>query len=258
MNNFWQRLITGTVFVAVMLGAIFFDYTFWLFLVIQALGLWEFYGHALPDMPKWKRGLYVVIGSWIFVLYIPYIGKLPLVLLQPRPEGFISILLTIFFVVTSLELFSKKEKPLERVAFSIFGWIYLTIPFLLGNAINNFSVNSAVQLPILAGLLIIIWSNDTFAYVTGRLFGKTQLTPISPKKTIEGTIGGIVITLIIAWFLADAMGVANQKPLFLVFTLITCLLGIAGDLTKSMFKRQWGIKDSGNILPGHGGYTGPL
>lgn len=251
MSNFWQRLLTGAVFVAVMLGAIFFDFTFWLFLIIQALGLWEFYGHALPGMPKWKRGLYTALGCFIFNIYIPKIDAFYLV--HQKPGSVLSLLLVIFFFVASLELFSKQDKPLQRVAFSIFGWLYLTIPFMLGNEINTFHVNEIAQIPILAGILILIWSNDTFAYVTGRTFGKTQLTPISPKKTIEGTIGGIVITLIIAWFLADGMGVSDKKPLFLVFTLITCLLGIAGDLTKSMFKRQWGIKDSGNILPGHGG-----
>jgi len=260
MSNFWQRLITGAVFVAVMLSAIFFDFTFWLFLIIQAVGLWEFYGHALPEMPKWKTGLYVGIGCILFSYSTTYFnpeqeeGVFKIIgVIFPTPEQYISLLVSIFFIMASFELFSKQGKPLERITFSIFGLIYITTPFLLGNEINSFYINQSIAIPILIGVLITIWSNDTFAYLVGRSIGKTHLTPISPKKTIEGTIGGIVITLVIAWFLADGMGVSDKKPLFLIFTLITCLLGIAGDLTESSLKRHWGIKDSGNILPGHGG-----
>ena len=254
MSNFWQRLLTGAVFVAVMLSAIFFDFTFWLFLIIQAVGLWEFYGHALPEMPKWKRGLYTAVGTLIFIVGEQY--RAPFSdCFNPNAsqENSLSKILAIIFFTISVELFSKQVKPLERVAFIVFSWFYITLPFLLSGELRHLYQDSQALLPILVGILILIWSNDTFAYVTGRLFGKTQLTPISPKKTIEGTIGGIVITLVIAWFLADGMGVSDKKPLFLIFTLITCLLGIAGDLTESSLKRQWGIKDSGNILPGHGG-----
>ncbi len=261
MSNFWQRALTGVVFVTVIVGAIYFDLAFWLFLVVQAVGVWEFLGHGIPHIGSAQRVFYTAWASSLFYLFfsgemlisniIKY-AESPLICLSAN--SLMTILLLVLFLPLIIELFSKAEKPLERVSKLWFAAGYVSLPFALAAAIDgkNYAEN-ANGLPLLLAVLIFIWSNDTFAYLTGRAIGKTPLfTRISPKKTIEGTLGGILITMGIAWFIYNPSYPIGHIQ-FLFFAAIVCITGILGDLVESMFKRQWGIKDSGNILPGHGG-----
>jgi phosphatidate cytidylyltransferase len=109
------------------------------------------------------------------------------------------------------------------------------------------------DLPNVVGMYILIWTNDTFAYLTGRMFGKTKLFErISPKKTWEGTIGGVFVTLIFG-FIIGAFINKGEELFWIISAMIIAPCAIYGDLLESLFKRSLNIKDSGTILPGHGG-----
>lgn len=256
MSNFWQRAITGTVFVAVIVGAIYFNLAFWLFLLVQTVGVWEFIGHGIPKIGAAKKAFYTGLSVGAYLIIIPVITRIyePLSNRIFQTDDLFTLLILIFVTPLLVELFSKAEKPLERISKLWFGIGYISMPFALATIIDQtYKVENSSALPLLLVVLIFIWSNDTFAYLTGRWLGKTPLfTRISPKKTIEGTLGGIIITMAIAWFVySPSYPVEHIK--FLFFAAIVCVAGILGDLVESMFKRQWGIKDSGTILPGHGG-----
>jgi phosphatidate cytidylyltransferase len=107
---------------------------------------------------------------------------------------------------------------------------------------------------IIIGFFILIWANDTGAYLTGMSLGKHKLMErISPKKTWEGFIGGIIIAALVAWFLSDWLGVVNRFS-WVIISMIISVAGTYGDLVESMLKRSTGVKDSGTIMPGHGGF----
>lgn len=160
------------------------------------------------------------------------------------------IIFPLLFLWALIELWRKKKNPIVNIAVSFFVLIYVCVPFLIAININ---IDDHNPFPKLAGMFILIWTNDTFAYLSGRFFGKTKLFErISPKKTWEGTIGGVLFSFAMAIALSLLFDPTN-----LFFWLITVAIitpcAIFGDLLESLFKRSLSIKDSGNIMPGHGG-----
>ncbi len=255
MSNFWQRTLTGAVFVLVMVGGIYLGFTFWLFLLIVSLGLWEFYRIMLGEGNLTAKIYGTAIGvlvytslAWVFTPnFFPF--SLPS---SGRPDS-LAMLLPGFIVVLIIELFRKHPDPIKNISTAVFGWLYVAMPFALGYVME---AQADKAMPFLVVLFILIWCNDTFAYLTGRLIGRTPLfTRISPKKTIEGTLGGALITMLAAWLLKENLLFPLSHGI--VFPLLTgltvAIMGVLGDLVESKFKRQLQIKDSGNILPGHGG-----
>ncbi|MDG2074811.1 MAG: phosphatidate cytidylyltransferase, partial [Polaribacter sp.] len=131
--------------------------------------------------------------------------------------------------------------------------IYLTLPFYF--LISIPFIFGEYQPEIVICTLIFIWVNDSFAYLVGKNFGKTKLfESVSPKKTIEGFIGGLVFSLIAAFIISKQYENSNINLLdWMIIGSILSIFGTIGDLIESKFKRQANIKDSGNIMPGHGG-----
>ena len=260
MSNFWTRVITGALFVAVMMGCIWWSY--WssavLFLVISVLGLWEFY--LLLEKNNYKPQKYFGITGGISIfIFISYESNHPLFL--GWSVALLLIFFLLFFVFFITELFRKTEKPFQNIGFTILGLIYIPIPFLVwlpnvfkhGEEMNLLNSYVIYNPDILLGFFFLVWSNDTFAYLVGRAFGKHKLFErISPKKTWEGFIGGILCTQIIAYLISIYF--TELAPMhWHIVALIVSIFGTLGDLVESMFKRSLGVKDSGNILPGHGG-----
>ena len=140
---------------------------------------------------------------------------------------------------------------------SVFGLLTL-VPFFWGLVILR-SVNMEHDFYFGAELLmyvfLLVWAADTGAYFAGKNFGKHKLAPnVSPGKTIEGFLGGVLSAMIVAYFALDFFAITDDKMLpFFAASLITTLVSALGDLTESIFKREAGLKDSGNLLPGHGG-----
>lgn len=241
MNNFWTRTLTGALFVAVMIFCIWWNY--WsmvaLFLVISVLGLWEFYSLLEKANYHPQKILGIIFGTIIFPLMFIDGDFNPV-----NSLFFIPFLWTLFIA----ELFNKKDTPITNIALTLFGIGYIVFPFLLLVIQSlNYSNN------LLLAFFFLIWANDTFAYLVGRAIGKTKLFErISPKKTWEGTIGGAVFTQGVAYLISVYF--TELPPVhWHAIALIVSVFGTLGDLVESMFKRSLGVKDSGNILPGHGG-----
>lgn len=156
-----------------------------------------------------------------------------------------------FFLI---ELFRKTKHPFQNIAYTILGIGYTALPFCFFNFFVFQGTYHVTYSPnLLLGFFILIWTYDTSAYVFGLLIGSTPLfRRISPKKTWEGLIGGLIITGIIAWLLSL---VFKEYTFFdwEVIAVIIVIMGTFGDLTESLFKRSINIKESGSILPGHGG-----
>ncbi|MEM9822568.1 MAG: phosphatidate cytidylyltransferase [Bacteroidota bacterium] len=255
MKGLLQRVITAIFFGAVMLGGLFGGpYPFaLLFALVTILCLWEFLGLCLPAAADPANGSRRIIGT--------VLGSLPygLVSLQQldlfdQPDLMTTALLCfipLVFLVFLYELFHQAEKPFANVAYIVLGIVYLGCPFALLFLIamkgGNYSPN------IVLGMLLLTWANDTGAYFVGSKLGKTPLFPrISPKKTWEGSMGGVVIGLLVAWLLSWFFPLYSTLE-WLGLALVVVVFGALGDLVESMLKRSLKIKDSGNILPGHGG-----
>ncbi|MCQ2337162.1 MAG: phosphatidate cytidylyltransferase [Paludibacteraceae bacterium] len=248
MNNLATRTITGTVFVTAIVASILFQqqyYTFSaLFAIFNILAMKEYYGIinkkqnvSVPVTYMIISGTLLYFGCFWFTLFEisgNYIGYAFLIL----------YMLSLAFLVI-YELYRNKEHPTYDLAFSFLGQAVVAFPF----GLLNFIARSPY---CLLALFIMIWTFDTGAYLFGSTFGKHKMIPhVSPKKSWEGEIGGALTTV------AVAIGIAYylSQPIWewIIFALIVVVFGTYGDLSESMLKRASGLKDSGNILPGHGG-----
>jgi phosphatidate cytidylyltransferase len=246
MNNLIQRSITGALFAFVVLGSIIWDpyAQAIVFSIFMVLGLLEFYNlfskHTFVQVSK-EIGIF--IGLFIFSLLVG-------VSLEWLPQISILFIFPLFFTLILAEMWRKKEHPLINISVLVFGIIYVVIPFFLTIDLN---LRNTSYLPNVVGMYLLIWTNDTFAYFSGRLFGKTKLFErISPKKTWEGTVGGIIFTLILGYIIGAYINEGDEM-FWMISALIIAPCAIFGDLLESLFKRSLNIKDSGKILPGHGG-----
>lgn len=212
--------------------------------VFMALGLYEFYklfqDHENIEI-NWVGGF--LIGILLYVVSVSVLF------------GFVSahvlyLLIPILFILYSSELLRKKQNSLLNAGVVSLSMLYLVVPFILMVQINQ---NDSNSFPILAGMFCLIWMNDTFAYLSGRFFGKTKLIErISPNKTWEGTIGGFIFTLIGAIAIGFIFDI-SQVYFWIVSGIVIAPCSVIGDLLESLFKRNVNVKDSGGILPGHGG-----
>ena len=255
MKGLLQRAFTALIFVIVMLLGLYGGrYSFvLLFAIITAGCLWEFF---VMVMTRNKRRdsirmfLGVAFGLTPFVLA----SVLQLSRIEIN-EQFVIISSILFFPFIFLafiyELFARSSRPFMNVAYIVLGMVYIGAPFALLDFIafdgDKFYAN------VVMGLLILSWANDTGAYLVGSMIGKTKLIPrISPGKTWEGSIGGVCITFLIAYalcFMFDELRFVD----WMVLAGIVSIFGSIGDLIESMLKRSVGVKDSGSLMPGHGG-----
>lgn len=252
-SNFLQRAITGVIFVAVLVGCILggpISFTI-LFALISALTINEF-GNIVNRMEHthMNKPISILAGLFLFLCF-GYIGVVP-----GTNEIFIPYLFLILYLFIS-ELYKKQPNPLNNWAYAMMSQIYIALSFALLNvlAYHSSATESVSQYnPILPlSIFIFNWVNDTGAYCTGMLFGKHRLFErISPKKSWEGSIGGAVFSIIAAIVLAHFFTFLSTG-VWIGLGLTVVVFGTWGDLTESLMKRTLGIKDSSNILPGHGG-----
>jgi phosphatidate cytidylyltransferase len=250
LNNFWSRTFTGAVFVIAIIGSVMISHWVFsvLFLFTALLSLREFY---LLINKSGAGNIHIIpglIAGAIFYISIVLNG----IGLLGEEMLLLNLLLPVLIFI--LELYRNTDAPLSNIGFTILGFIYIIAPFALLNLFYNPHTPGENYDPtLLLGFFIMMWSYDTFAYLSGRAFGKHPLFPrVSPKKTWEGALGGFILSMGAAWLLS----VFYQPPgLWSWITLgaIIVVFGTFGDLAESMFKRSLNIKDSGNLLPGHGG-----
>jgi phosphatidate cytidylyltransferase len=249
VNNLATRTLTGIGFIVVIIGAALLGQTVFsfLFLIIAGLGMWEFYGLIEKAGSHPNKTLSLFAGGVLFIS------------LAVNAAGYFDgrvILLTIpaLFILLIAELWRKQESPFENIAWSLLGVIYIAFPFgLLTFFFNPVIPSGPLHYGTALGYLIILWASDTGAYVIGSLIGKHRLFErISPKKSWEGSIGGALFALLIAYGLSFVY-TGLSSGIWIVIALLTVVFGTLGDLIESLLKRSLNIKDSGNILPGHGG-----
>lgn len=250
LNNLLLRTITGAIYVIAVVGAIYMGPVLFAFVifVINLLMLNEFYtiiqsGHQYSKLKS--SGL--VFGSLTYLIII--MTGLEFSAIKPEP-----LLILIPLIVLASELFRKNEKPLVNSSVTLLGVIYISIPLAILNLLFLFTKETSTGFPwILLGLFAFIWINDTFSYLTGILLGRHKLFErISPKKTWEGAIGGFLFSLA-GGYAMHRIAVEYSLGIWLVMAGLTAVSSVIGDLTESMIKRSLKIKDSGNLLPGHGG-----
>ena len=264
MKNFITRTITGILFVAIMVTGICLrgDAMILLFALITGLTLWEFTGLVNEHVADTtvNRFITTAAGVYLFLAFAGYCtGIVP-------PSAFIPYLLTLIYLFIS-ELYLKQKNPIQDWAYTMLSQLYIALPFSMFNVLSfqadPLTGQIAYHWLLPMSVFIFLWANDTGAYCAGSLFGRHKLFPrVSPGKTWEGSIGGAVIVLIIAAVISHFAGSdASLSTLnaqlstlkWLGLGLVVVFFGTWGDLVESLFKRTLGIKDSGNILPGHGG-----
>ena len=264
MKNFITRTITGILFVAIMVTGICLrgDAMILLFALITGLTLWEFTGLVNEHVADTtvNRFITTAAGVYLFLAFAGYCtGIVP-------PSAFIPYLLTLIYLFIS-ELYLKQKNPIQDWAYTMLSQLYVALPFSMINVLSfqadPLTGQIAYHWLLPMSVFIFLWANDTGAYCAGSLFGRHKLFPrVSPGKTWEGSIGGAVIVLIIAAVISyfagsDAsLSTLNAQLSTLKWFglgLVVVFFGTWGDLVESLFKRTLGIKDSGNILPGHGG-----
>jgi len=244
------RAITGIVLVLVMLTSILVsEYSFAaLFLLILIASIVEF--NNLFKQSEVKPNLissYLVSGTLFILAFLCAKGLVEMRYIF----GFLPLLLA----VMAAELYRKKAKPVENIAATIFSLVYIALPLSLINFIvfPDFAEKNAYTPKLLIALFSLIWIYDSGAYLVGVSIGRHRLFErISPKKSWEGAVGGTAFAIAAAYFIS---GIIPEIKLmhWIAISVVLVVSATFGDLTESMFKRYFGIKDSGSILPGHGG-----
>ncbi len=246
------RTITGFLFIAAIVTGVYFNaiITMCLFSLIVLLGIDEFYG--LVKKSKEIKP----IKFWGTITGLSLMIILCLHILEIVEYKLLFIPLLMLFTTFLIELYRKKDNPFINISYAILGAVYIVVPFAmlfhLGFYAND-SFTSEYSFQIILGFFILLWTNDTGAYLSGRFFGKHKLFErVSPKKTWEGSIGGAIVT-IGGGFLLSMFFTNLSLTNWIVIAILIAVFGGLGDLVESMLKRSLKIKDSGSLLPGHGG-----
>lgn len=257
MKNFIKRTLTGVLFVAVLVGCILYaPSTFaMLFALITGLAVWEFAtlinnsGQALINRTICGLG-----GVYLFFAFMGFNEGIF------GAEGFVPYLLILIYLLVS-ELYLKRPNPIADWAYTMMSQLYVALPFALLNVLYFYPVQVVREgelvtsfTPVLPlSVFIFLWASDSGAYLVGTLIGKHRLFErISPKKSWEGSVGGGMLALVAAlvlWYFFPLMNLWQWMGM----ALVVVVFGTWGDLVESLMKRHLGIKDSGHILPGHGG-----
>ncbi len=259
MNNFIVRTITAVFFVAAIVSCFLRPLAMvLLFALVTGLTIWEFTGLVNDrESVTVNRMISTVAGVFFFFAMAGYNSGL-------TPAAvFIPYLITLIYLMVA-ELYLKQEDPIHDWAYTMMSQLYIALPFSMINVLAFRSVGSDIaytwQIPL--SVFVFLWINDAGAYICGSLLGRHKLFPrISPGKSWEGSIGGGLLVILGACGMAQlcasgALGDCPQvlSPLeYIGLGLTIVVFGTWGDLIESLFKRTLGIKDSGHILPGHGG-----
>ena len=257
MKNLMVRTLSGLVLVAVFVGAVLgSQWSFGaLLLLILVGGQTEFYKLARETGLSPQRWMGLAVGVLLFALNFIVFRQFSRSVTDEASGAVLYLLLYIGLLLPTLfvcELFRRSATPLANLGATLLGVLYVAVPLSL-----------LLYVPVLAGdgvwrpetvlcYIFIIWANDVFAYLVGMTFGRHRLCErLSPKKSWEGFFGGLAGAVVTG--LAAAYALDANYWVWGGLALVASLSGVAGDLVESMFKREAGVKDSGQVIPGHGG-----
>ncbi len=248
MKEIVTRTFYGALFVVIVLGSILIHpLAFFVVAGISMLiALNEFSRLFFPGKKISGGVVYYLSGISVYVI----IG-----LAGMNVIGFQNVLflVTVPFIITAFELFGKKDASWNRITVNISAMLYIVVPFALMNGLYSIKVDSTHTPVILISMFLLIWANDVFAYLTGTFLGKHKLFErVSPKKTWEGSIGGLVFTIlfsVLLYYFTSFMVLSH----WIIYAVIITVTATVGDLSESLLKRNKNVKDSGNLIPGHGG-----
>ncbi|MFH0864842.1 MAG: phosphatidate cytidylyltransferase [Bacteroidota bacterium] len=253
MSNFWQRTITGVVFVIVVIGSLLADYLIFagVIAVFTVVGLWEFY--LLAEKKNIFPLKYAGITAGGFIFIITVFSNSHFIDAHQAEKYFVLVFLYIilFFIA---ELYRKSDNALQNISMCLAGLIYVAIPFsILISLPVVVEQNISFGKVILISFFLLMWIYDIFAYLTGMWMGRHKLFErISPKKSWEGFIGGAVFCIALSVVMSFYYtGLTIMQ--WIMMAILIIVFGTFGDLVESMFKRSVNCKDSGKFFPGHGG-----
>lgn len=249
MNNFTLRTITGAIFVIVIIGSVLVHHLVFaaLFLIVALAGYREFsnISRQLNAYPSKVAGSVMAVA--VYTLIVSFNFNL-------IPANMLYLLLLVPVLLAVVELFRKTSSPLTNLSMALFGIAWIVVPLALLSGF--FALGEELkwrETGLLLGFFLILWIYDSGAYIFGSVFGKHKMIErISPKKSWEGFLGGALSGLLVAYLVSASFTLLTLWEWLLTGVLII-VFGTFGDLIESMFKRNAGIKDSGSILPGHGG-----
>lgn len=247
LSNLTLRIIFGLIGAAlVVTGVLYNEWTFLLlFGLICGISLAEFFHLLHQSKIHLNRSFAVVTGVLLFIInYLIQNNTL-----SPK---YYYVVVAFVFLLFLIELFQINENPFYRIANTFLGILYIALPLSLFSSAAF--IRGSYDQTIVMGILLLLWANDIGGYIGGVSFGKHKLFErVSPKKTWEGSIGGALFSLGIAGFCAHFFPVLLLRD-WVILSLIIVVFGSIGDLVESLFKRSLSVKDSGNLIPGHGGF----
>lgn len=262
MNETLQRALSGAVYILLLLSAVLYstESFFILFFFFMLIAVFEF-----ARLVRIKSLVPALLATAIYSSFAYMLVKK----INLQYIDIIVLGITLFVsLISMIFLFNNKHTELRFISKYVFLIGYIILPFIsimnitaLGEEDpNSLYLLKTYKPKILISVFILIWTNDTFAYIVGKSMGRNKLFErISPKKTIEGFFGGLVFSLLAAYLISRFYMQPNpihfQKSLIIwsITAVLISVFGTIGDLIESKFKRIAGVKDSGNIMPGHGG-----
>lgn len=263
-TTFWTRTWTALVFVGLMaVGVLYNEWSFFILLSIIHFGCWIEYGRLIEKIHRTYFDSYLIIGFSLIGFHVLLLLSDGLILSYYSVKGSFSLsFLLAGSVFLAMGFFQKYKVSLKAIGSLALGLVYISLPIalllhlrlsenisVLANGEQLSGRSNGFYIPIL--IIVALWINDTMAYLVGSAIGRTPFSKISPKKTLEGTLGGMVLcvaalTLLLKpWF---------QWQVLIGISLIVAVFGTLGDLLESKIKRLAQVKDSGRIMPGHGGF----
>lgn len=258
MKNFLIRTASGAVMLIVVLGAMLLSK--WSFMALMSViaigGMWEFYrfsqkaGYEPMKALGIFTGVVMLCAGLALSMFFDTANSGNALILLVASIAALVLIVPLMFIC---ELYRKSATPIANIATSLLGALYVALPMALLIVIPMLLGGGEWNPWIMILYIFIIWANDVFAYLFGITLGRHRLFErISPKKSWEGFFGGLLGAMAMGWVAATILGAS--VPMWIGLALVAAISGVFGDLVESLMKRSVDIKDSGNIIPGHGGW----